>query len=728
MKFSNTILLTLSLLFIGLNVGAQSVVAEDLINLNVDSDGVYEVTHEQLVQETGLDLSGELLTRIALVSQGEPVQLQLRGSSDDAAVFGSGASFRFVAKQLNTLYTDTNVYTLRLDDEQHKTISSQAIALVSRLQYATSYLASKTYAPQTAYTFASPDSQDPYYADRILALGKPGSATVPIMLDDMVPGGNSGTDEPEMEVKVWGASDLKGTLDDHNVRVKLNGLDVMGGTFDGFSEKQMQATISNLRAGQNNVRLELPLDQGYEYEAVNLNSIEIKYPRAFVAEGDSLSFTSRSSKFRIRGFNSPDISVYRTSLNGENVTHLVGAEVGGNCDASTPRCTVRFSSDSSAAEYHVVTPSSVKQVSFSYLPLSEDIRNNDAQYLIITHPDFLAETGEADLLGILSQSLLDDSGFASVDVVDVEQIYAQFGDHIFDPQAIRDYIKFAYENRGTQVVLMVGGDVYDYKGFENEDARSFIPSIYVATDDMINFAPVDAKYVDLDDDQVPDLPIGRLPVRSMAELKVLIDKRAAYMARSYTNRALFAADAFDTLGQYSFKLDALSIQEDFFDGWTIDNAFLDDVSVRAARRDVFASINQGVSLTSFFGHSSTAQWTFSGMFNGFDAANLSNSDKPTIVTQWGCWNTYYVNPNEDSMGHQFLMEGNRGAVAVMGATTLTSASNEKLLARLVFNQLSEGQPLGQALTNAKREFAQNRDGALDVILGVTLLGFPELTL
>lgn len=80
------------------------------------------------------------------------------------------------------------------------------------------------------------------------------------------------------------------------------------------------------------------------------------------------------------------------------------------------------------------------------------------------------------------------------------------------------------------------------------------------------------------------------------------------------------------------------------------------------------------------------------------------------------------------MGHQFLMEGNRGAVAVMGATTLTSASNEKLLARLVFNQLSEGQSLGQALTNAKREFAQNRDGALDVILGVTLLGFPELTL
>ncbi len=727
MKLLNSTLVALSLSLIVSKTIAQDLNAEDLINLNVKEDGVYQVTHAQLVG-SGLDMTGEPLSRIALINRGEAVQLELVGSTSDPTKFGAGAYLRFVAQRLDTLYTDTNVYTLRLDTEQHRSITQQSVTFAQRVPFATSYLASEMYAPQNAYTFASPDKQDPFYAQRILALRKPASETVTITLDDMVPGGNTGATKPEMIVKVWGGTDLPGTLDDHHVRVQLNGQAVLDETFDGFAEKRMSTTLSNVRVGQNSVRMELPLDQGYEFEALNLNSIEIKYPRAFVAQDDALSFTSSGTNFRIRGFNSDQVSVYRSAVDDGDVANLVAAEAGGTCNAQTPRCSVRFSSDLNVASYHVVTPNSVKQAELSYLPLSEDIRSGDAQYLIVTHADFLPAAGEQDLLATLAQSLVADSGFASVDVVDVEQIYAQFGDHIFDPQAIRDYLKFSYENRGTQVVLMVGGDVYDYKGFENRDARSFIPSIYVATDDLINFAPVDAKYVDFDDNDTPDIPIGRLPVRSMAELQVLIAKRTAYMNRTYNRRAMFAADGFDPLEQYSFKLDALSVQEEFFSDWTVDTAFIDDMSAGEARRTVIDSINQGVSLTSFFGHSSTSQWTFDGMFNGFDAANLHNANRPTIVTQWGCWNTYYVNPNEDSMGHRFMMEGNRGAVAVMGATTLTSASSEKILARLVFERLTQGQMLGQAITDAKQEFASKRGGALDVILGWTLLGFPELTL
>ena len=116
------------------------------------------------------------------------------------------------------------------------------------------------------------------------------------------------------------------------------------------------------------------------------------------------------------------------------------------------------------------------------------------------------------------------------------------------------------------------------------------------------------------------------------------------------------------------------------------------------------------------------------MFNGFDAASLSNPDRPTVVTQWGCWNTYYVNPNEESMGHRFMMEGNRGAVSVMGAVTLTSAANERLLAHLLFERLTQGMPLGNAITEAKKEFVNVSPNSKDVVLGWTLLGFPELTL
>ena len=78
------------------------------------------------------------------------------------------------------------------------------------------------------------------------------------------------------------------------------------------------------------------------------------------------------------------------------------------------------------------------------------------------------------------------------------------------------------------------------------------------------------------------------------------------------------------------------------------------------------------------------------------------------------------------MGHRFMMEGPQGAVAVMGASTLTNADSERRLARLVFERIQNGERLGQAITNAKQEFAIENPSALDVLLGWTLLGLPEL--
>jgi len=314
----------------------------------------------------------------------------------------------------------------------------------------------------------------------------------------------------------------------------------------------------------------------------------------------------------------------------------------------------------------------------------------------------------------------------SAKVVDVEAIYAQFGHHVFDPTSIRDYIRHAVTNMGTEYVVLVGGDIYDYRNFENDDATSFIPSIYAAAGNSITFAPVDAKYVDLDNDNVPDLPIGRLPVRTTSQLAMLLNKRDAYLNRSYAGTALLVADKYDEVQQYDFKNDANSIEAQYLDNFTVESAYVDDLGVRGARTKLTNEINQGVSLAAFFGHSSTNQWSFDGLLTGNDAARLNNVGKPTVVTQWGCWNTYYVSPNEDSMGHRFMMEGEQGAVAVMGASTLTNANSERKLASLVFARLANGERLGDAVTNAKQEYAVDNPNDLDVLLGWTILGLPDL--
>ena len=78
------------------------------------------------------------------------------------------------------------------------------------------------------------------------------------------------------------------------------------------------------------------------------------------------------------------------------------------------------------------------------------------------------------------------------------------------------------------------------------------------------------------------------------------------------------------------------------------------------------------------------------------------------------------------MGHRFMVEGDRGALAVMGASTLTSANSERELAEIVFAKMTNGLRIGDAILEAKQEYAQTNPEALDVLLGWTLLGMPEL--
>ena len=712
---------TSSLMLAGLTAIIPTAYAQqsvDWVNLATINEGVYEVSYEQLAA-FGADLAGLESADISLVNQGVAVPVQVLGSE----VFGEGSSIRFIAKSIDTLYTNENIYTVR-SGALGKTISDVDMPILNNVPFANSYLSSAKFAPQASYSFTSPDAGDPWYAMRLVSVGSPTSDKVQVQLDNVAVGGNSGSTKAKMSVNVWGGSDLPGQ-NDHRMQVSFNGEQLIDGHFDALEAKSFDVSLDQVIEGSNEVTLTLPTQEGFGIDVVNVNEVEVQYPRQFVAQDNRLSFTSQFSKFLVRGFTSNsidangrpslDVVVLREDQNGD-VEQVSNALV--NCRRD---CTVTFGGSGEVANYYV--SANQYQATPQALVEQEDINSDLASYLIISHPDFIGEDG-GNQLEDLAQELASQMG--SAQVVDVEQIYAQYGGHVFDPTAIQRYIQYAHANRGTQYVLLVGGDVYDYRNFENEDATSFIPSLYAATGNNVTFAPVDAKYVDVNDDNVPDLPIGRLPVRTTAQLTALLNKRTAYLNRDYAATALLVADEYDQVQEYDFAADASELADAFLSNFQVTTVFTDDFGTRDARQMLTSEINQGTTLTAFFGHSSTNQWSFNGLLTGNDAAQLNNVGRPTVVTQWGCWNAYYVSPNEDSMGHRFMMEGEQGAVAVMGATTLTNANSERVLARLVFARLANGERLGDAVTNAKQEYAQTRPHDLDVLLGWTVLGSPEL--
>jgi hypothetical protein len=184
----------------------------------------------------------------------------------------------------------------------------------------------------------------------------------------------------------------------------------------------------------------------------------------------------------------------------------------------------------------------------------------------------------------------------------------------------------------------------------------------------------------------------------------------------------------DAAQQISFRDLSEGLRSGVPPDWNVTQAYVDDLGLAGARGALIDAVNAGVALTSFVGHSGPTVWTFSGLFNATDASALTNIARPTIVSQWGCWNAYYVAPTFDTLGHKFMLSGNQGAAAVLGASTLTEVDSDRALGYLLTPRLLEpGMTIGRAVLEAKRELAATRPDLKDVLLGFTILGDPALS-
>ena len=99
------------------------------------------------------------------------------------------------------------------------------------------------------------------------------------------------------------------------------------------------------------------------------------------------------------------------------------------------------------------------------------------------------------------------------------------------------------------------------------------------------------------------------------------------------------------------------------------------------------------------------------------------------MVQWGCWNTYYVEPRYNTLGHQLMLNDGAGAAAVIGAATLTETISDVELGRKLMPRLtSQGETIGQSLVSAKFEMIQEFPELYDVIVGWAILGDPAMML
>jgi hypothetical protein len=708
------------------SLGVSSVVsATELLNLVTSDVGMHRISYEALLEQ-GADLSGVKTRRIGLSVDGEPVAILSKGqdrSAGSRSQFGPGGYIEFYAQGSESQYSADQVFTLhslsnqQINDGQRKLIRTQRTTIDSSAPLAREYLHTTVEHQNNNYSFVSPIANDPY--DFGFTISVRPTPTYTFNLENIV----GGSAEAKLNAEMLGYVDLAIDGNDHHYEVEVNGLLVGDQQFDGNTVDQFAAENVVVQDGANTFRFNyLPLAD-VPFDRIALNEISVTYPRTTEMVDGYLQGWFDAPQALIS--NVSRARVYRLDENGD-IRRILGTKSSAEG--------VSFSTQGQAANYIVVSDddgnSGYKVATVRALEAEQDISTGLAEYLIIAHPSLMGEELD-ELVAMRSEDYV-------VKVVDINQVYAQYGNHNVGYKPIEDYVRHAVANMSTRYVVLVGNDSYDYKNFISE-SKSLIPTKYVETllaGLRITQTASDASYGDVNADGVPDVAIGRIGARTKTEIGYVVNKIKAYQAREgYAGRLLMATDKDDLGTGVNFSADAEDLIEAMPSDWRGAlrgdfRAFPEVDGHQAAHDKVISVINAGVSVVEYIGHSSQFSWAFTSprMLTLADIPALTNVGKPAVITQWGCWNTYYVDPNGNAMGDRFMLDGEHGAVAVLGASSLTTSEGERGLGIELNKRLFNGDvTIGDALIAAKQALATKGDHR-DIQLAWQILGDPALVI
>ena len=351
-----------------------------------------------------------------------------------------------------------------------------------------------------------------------------------------------------------------------------------------------------------------------------------------------------------------------------------------------------------------------------------------ADYIFITHKKFLQ----------VAQQLAEfwqQRGLTTF-IADVDEIYDEFNFGIKHPLAIKEFLKFAYENWNRPAptyVLLIGDASWD-------------PKKNIATSVKEDYVPswgnpvADVWYVclDGDDDWLPDMFIGRLPIETVDQGMRYLQKAADYEnypSARWKKQICFINGGFDDQEQYIFGYQTNEIVKDFVTlppaalQPTIISKELDGLYEGEKREEIINAINGGKVWVNFIGHGGSGTWEL--MFHDQQVFQLENQGKLPLVTSFTCHTGRFANPQTTNFGENFILYSDAGAIAFIGTTGWGFIYEDNIMARALFRTVltDTAREFGAALALAKICFwsdVYRSNRAEDVFMQYSLLGDPAL--
>ena len=378
--------------------------------------------------------------------------------------------------------------------------------------------------------------------------------------------------------------------------------------------------------------------------------------------------------------------------------------------------------------------------------------------VVITVPEFLSEATRLASFHEMHDGL-------AVAVVTTRQIYNEFSSGRQDITAIRNYLKYLWENGNRlKYALLMGDASFDYKNRVSNntnfvpvyESRQSLHRLYShSSDDYYGFFEVDEGFWDEGilelyngtrfpfdyTDHTLEIGIGRLPVKTKEEATDVVNKIIRYATSvnalgKWRTEAVYMADDGDGTIHMRQSETVNKIVRDGHPEIKVARLYLDEFNTVESMQNAFLdNMAEGALILDFLGHGSPSALMQRNEENQLKTvitipllSELKNRHRLPLFMTATCNFGQYDNPTFVSGGENMMLNPNGGVIALLTTTRAVFSSTNLLLnesfQEAVFTKQDGQYPrLGDVIRQAK-----NNSLAGPINRNFALIGDPMLML
>ena len=724
---------------------------KNYFKIYVKRKDVYRITYEELIS-AGVPLgSNTPIDKLELFNDGLPTPIDVFDNNSDS-LFNSGDYFKFVGYPPTStpycwlnIYNQSNVYWFSY---QSDSTGLNYYKIPNDLPgYNRTYITNLTtlhFERDSLYEhlgYAPNDHRDFWHWDKASSINhQPGYVFQKYF--DQFPGWYT-PDSPYVRLKVamQGISNSGPCPTDHKAYIIINDKPVgdiqWNGQDDVIFNKRFYASPDSIPIYPGNVlKVEVRGDVCSDIDdEIRINWFEFEYWRANAVFGNYYTFKnydiSGINLYQFYSWEGSDMRIYIPDKH--KMIYL----------PNTSNFEQFIDTVHSATEYFLAASNHYANVDSIISDVPSDLHNNNngADYVIITHNKF---KDIANQLASFRSSNFPDENIPNprIEVVDVQQIYDEFSFGLLDPNSLKDFVKYAFENwqlPAPSYVVLLGDLSHDFRGLLESSRPNFIPSIPYFTptygqafsDNLI----VAVSGIDV----APDLAIGRLSIETVEEGNILLQKLIDYPddpTKPWKQNVLLLASGMNEQDeiQFGFNQASLYLGKTYVvpKGYTASYVFRypnpnypEEAQYQGEGPKIREEINKGAVLINYYGHGGGYQWDL--VFTNDDIYLLENEGRLPVIISVTCYTAHF--DDQDVFGEQFNKVNGKGSIGFYGSSGLTYWNVGTAINRELFDEIFHLQNfvIGKAIMNSKNRVPSGGVYGTQINL-LTYLGDPVMRL